>query len=173
MTPTSRLKSSEAALNVDGREREHRDHDVRVIQREGSGKRGDDGKRRGDGAQPEPAHEPFAEGSLASCLRLALSETMSRAHSRTRSPSGVKPWNRWPRRTISRPSSSSSCLMPFGQRRLRHPARLGGAGEVLFMRQRGEIAKVAKQHEEKATRPKQGSTACAARDPGPVVMIGR
>ena len=41
-----------------------------------------------------------------------LSPTIRRAQSSTRSPSGVKPWNREPRLTSSTPTEASSCLTP-------------------------------------------------------------
>ena len=47
-----------------------------------------------------------------SCRSPRASETIRLAHSRTRSPSWVKPRNREPRRTSMTPSVSSSCLRP-------------------------------------------------------------
>ena len=51
---------AEPALDVDGGERQHGDHDVRMIQRERRGERRDDGERGRDGAQAEPADQSLA-----------------------------------------------------------------------------------------------------------------
>ena len=64
-----------------------------------------------DGNAHDARSEPLFRARTSCCIARE-SPTIRRAHSSTRSPSGVKLWKREPRLTSSTPSVSSSCLMP-------------------------------------------------------------
>ena len=80
---------------------------------------------------------PWRAARISSRM-VRVSPTMRRAHSSTRSPSGVSPWKREPRCTSMTPSVSSSCLMAADSVGCVTPQLLGGPAEMLLAGERDE-----------------------------------